>query len=55
MGTGAARIGILVVAYNAEATLRDVLQRISPDIMAKIEEIFVLSFGSSCVPLLGLM
>ena len=36
-----ARIGILVVAYNAESTLRSVLQRIPPEIMNKVEEIFV--------------
>jgi glycosyltransferase involved in cell wall biosynthesis len=36
------RIGILVVAYNAESTLRNVLQRIPAPIMAKIQEIFVL-------------
>ena len=41
-----ARIGILVVAYNAEATLRGVLQRIPPDIMAKVEEIFVFDDAS---------
>lgn len=41
-----ARIGILVVAYNAEATLRSVLQRIPPDIMAKVEEIFVFDDAS---------
>lgn len=40
------RIGILVVAYNAEATLRSVLQRISPEIMAKVEEIFVFDDAS---------
>lgn len=41
------RIGILVVAYNAETTLRSVLQRIPPEIMAKIEEIFVFDDASS--------
>ena len=41
------RIGILVVAYNAETTLRSVLQRIPPDIMSKIEEIFVFDDASS--------
>ncbi len=40
------RIGILVVAYNAESTLRSVLQRIPPDIMAKVEEIFVFDDAS---------
>lgn len=41
------RIGILVVAYNAESTLRSVLQRIPPAIMAKIEEIFVFDDAST--------
>jgi glycosyltransferase involved in cell wall biosynthesis len=41
------RIGILVVAYNAETTLRSVLQRIPAPIMAKIEEIFVFDDASS--------
>jgi glycosyltransferase involved in cell wall biosynthesis len=41
------RIGILVVAYNAETTLRSVLQRIPSDIMAKIEEIFVFDDAST--------
>ncbi|MBA3944550.1 MAG: glycosyltransferase family 2 protein [Herpetosiphonaceae bacterium] len=36
-----ARIGILIVAYNAETTLRSVLQRIPQPIMDKVEEIFV--------------
>jgi glycosyltransferase involved in cell wall biosynthesis len=40
-------IGILVVAYNAESTLRSVLQRIPPPIMAKISEIFVFDDASS--------
>ena len=40
------RIGILVVAYNAEATLQKVLQRIPPDVYAKIEEIFVFDDAS---------
>lgn len=40
------RIGILVVAYNAESTLRSVLQRIPPEIMAKVEEIFVFDDAS---------
>src|SRR3954452_13833137 len=40
------RIGILVVAYNAESTLRGVLQRIPPDIMNKVEEIFVFDDAS---------
>lgn len=41
-----ARIGILVVAYNAESTLRSVLQRIPPEIMDKVEEIFVFDDAS---------
>ncbi|HWP40558.1 MAG TPA: glycosyltransferase family 2 protein [Tepidisphaeraceae bacterium] len=41
------RIGILVVAYNAESTLRSVLQRIPTPIMNKIEEIFVFDDASS--------
>src|SRR5579884_3061834 len=42
-----ARIGILVVAYNAESTLQTVLQRIPPDVYSKIEEIFVFDDASS--------
>lgn len=41
-----ARIGILVVAYNAESTLESVLERIPPDIMVKVEEIFVFDDAS---------
>ncbi len=41
-----ARIGILVVAYNAEATLGGVIERIPPAIMAKVEEIFVFDDAS---------
>lgn len=41
-----ARIGILVVAYNAESTLRSVMDRIPPEIMAKVEEIFVFDDAS---------
>jgi len=41
-----ARIGILVVAYNAEATLQTVLQRIPPEIMHKVAEIFVFDDAS---------
>lgn len=41
-----ARIGILVVAYNAETTLRSVLDRIPPVIMDKVEEIFVFDDAS---------
>ena len=40
------RIGILIVAYNAESTLRSVLQRIPPQIMDKVEEIFVFDDAS---------
>jgi glycosyltransferase involved in cell wall biosynthesis len=40
------RIGILVVAYNAESTLCSVLERIPPEIMAKVEEIFVFDDAS---------
>jgi glycosyltransferase involved in cell wall biosynthesis len=41
------RIGILVVAYNAESTLQKVLQRIPADVYAKIEEVFVFDDASS--------
>ena len=41
-----ARIGILVVAYNAETTLRHVLQRIPSEIVDKLEEIFVFDDAS---------
>lgn len=41
-----ARIGILVVAYNAEATLERVIDRIPADILAKVEEIFVFDDAS---------
>ena len=41
------RIGIFVVAYNAETTLRSVIQRIPSSIMSKIEEIFVFDDASS--------
>src|SRR6185312_12262985 len=41
------RIGILVVAYNAESTLQKVLHRIPPEVYAKIEEIFVFDDASS--------
>jgi glycosyltransferase involved in cell wall biosynthesis len=40
------RIGILVVAYNAETTLRGVLERIPPGILAKVEEIVVFDDAS---------
>jgi glycosyltransferase involved in cell wall biosynthesis len=35
------RIGIFVVAYNAETTIARVLERIPDDIVEKVEEIFV--------------
>lgn len=35
------RIGVFVVAYNAESTLAQVLQRIPPNVADKVEEIFV--------------
>jgi glycosyltransferase involved in cell wall biosynthesis len=40
------KIGILVVAYNAQNTLRSVLQRIPPDVSNKIQEIFVFDDAS---------
>ncbi len=40
------RIGILVVAYNAEATLIDVIERIPASIMHKVEEVFVFDDAS---------
>src|SRR3984957_7636724 len=40
------RIGVLVVAYNAESTLRDVLHRIPEAIVDKIDEIFVFDDAS---------
>jgi len=40
------RIGILIVAYNAESTLQKVLERIPADVFAKIEEIFVFDDAS---------
>ena len=41
------RIGILVVAYNAQSTLRGVLERIPKPVMDKVEEIFVFDDASS--------
>ncbi len=41
-----ARIGILVVAYNAESTLIDVIERIPAPIMHKVDEIFVFDDAS---------
>lgn len=40
------RIGILIVAYNAESTLVSVLKRIPADVMDKVEEIFVFDDAS---------
>jgi glycosyltransferase involved in cell wall biosynthesis len=40
------RIGILVVAYNAESTLRSVIARVPREIMDKVEEIFVFDDAS---------
>src|SRR4051794_6615550 len=40
------RIGILVVAYNAESHLRSVLHRIPEDIVNKIDEIFIFDDAS---------
>src|SRR3712207_8778084 len=45
-GVQMARIGILVVAYNAESTLERVIDRIPADIRAKVEEIFVFDDAS---------
>jgi len=44
--SGTPRIGILVVAYNAENTLRTVLRRIPDEIWQKIEEVFVFDDAS---------
>src|SRR5689334_13466645 len=44
--SGKLRIGILVVAYNAESTLRSVLRRIPQDIWDKIDEVFVFDDAS---------
>jgi glycosyltransferase involved in cell wall biosynthesis len=41
------RIGIFVIAYNAESTLTTLLERIPADIVAKVEEIFVFDDCSS--------
>ena len=40
------RIGILVVAYNAESILTSVLARIPSEIMAKIEQVMVFDDAS---------
>lgn len=44
--SGKPRIGILVVAYNAQTTLRSVLGRIPGAIWEKIEEVFVFDDAS---------
>ena len=44
--TGAARIMVLVVAYDAESTLPRVLDRIPPDVLAKVEQIVVFDDAS---------
>jgi 2-polyprenyl-3-methyl-5-hydroxy-6-metoxy-1,4-benzoquinol methylase len=41
------RIGILVVAYNAESTLASTLDRIPPDFRSKIDEILVFDDASA--------
>ena len=41
------RIGVLVVAYNAESTLADVLRRIPTPIVDKVDQIFVFDDFSS--------
>ncbi len=41
-----ASIGILVVTYNAETTLRETLQRVPSNILEKIEEIFIFDDAS---------
>jgi glycosyltransferase involved in cell wall biosynthesis len=40
------KIGILIVAYNAATTLREVLRRIPEDIKEKVEEIFIFDDAS---------
>jgi glycosyltransferase involved in cell wall biosynthesis len=42
----APKIGVLVVAYNAQSTLRETLVRIPPAVMSKIDEIFVFDDAS---------
>jgi glycosyltransferase involved in cell wall biosynthesis len=44
--SGKPRIGILVVAYNAESTLRTVLRRIPTEIWDKIDQVFVFDDAS---------
>ena len=41
------RIGILVVAFNAESTLAGVIDRIPQDVIAKVDEIFVFDDAST--------
>jgi glycosyltransferase involved in cell wall biosynthesis len=41
------KIGILVVAYNAQTTLRQTLRRIPQEVMSKIDEVFVFDDASS--------
>lgn len=40
------RIAVFIVAYNAVATLRKVLDRISPEVWNQVEEVFVLDDAS---------
>jgi glycosyltransferase involved in cell wall biosynthesis len=40
------RVGVLVVAYNAETTIQGVLSRITPSAWEKITEVFVFDDGS---------
>jgi len=47
MRPGARRIGILVVAYNAESTLAATLDRIPPDFRSRIDEILVCDDASA--------
>ena len=46
-GGQALKIGILIVAYNAESTLIDVVRRIPDEIVEKVDEIFVFDDFSS--------
>ncbi|HST50035.1 methyltransferase domain-containing protein [Jatrophihabitans sp.] len=46
-GTGRLRIGVLVVAYNAESTLQATLDRIPPDMRSRIDEILICDDASS--------
>lgn len=39
--SGEARIGILVVAYNAESTLASVLDRVPPSFRSKVSQVFI--------------